>query len=97
MKLTELNPRWIADEGRHGMGIYFDCPCCLGKKYVLRIGLYFSNPIDGGEPKRTKDPWDKIELWERVGEDFDSLTLKPSVDGSEDGHWHGWITNGEVV
>lgn len=34
--------------------------------------------------------------WEREGDTFETLTLKPSVDASGWGHWHGWITNGEV-
>jgi hypothetical protein len=34
MRLVDLNPRWWADgDGRHGMGITFDCPgkCCTAK------------------------------------------------------------------
>lgn len=35
-------------------------------------------------------------LWQRSGETFESLTLTPSVDASASGHWHGFITAGEV-
>lgn len=34
--------------------------------------------------------------WGREGETFETLTIKPSVDFSAAGHWHGFITNGEV-
>ena len=30
------------------------------------------------------------------GEGFVDLSLTPSVDASKAGHWHGFITNGEV-
>lgn len=36
-------------------------------------------------------------IWELNGvEDFHNLTLTPSVDASKVGHWHGFITNGEI-
>lgn len=101
MKLIELDPRWIGEKGRNGMGITFDCPCCNGE---TRIGVYFKNPVDGGAPRtveqRTfKDKNGKVKvqpLWQRTGNTFDVLTLKPSINASEDKHWHGHVTNGEV-
>lgn len=78
------------------MGITFRCPepGCL-----QRLGVWFVNPIDGGHayvsaPHADGTPW---YLWQRSGEDFDTLTLSPSVDASKQGHWHGWIKNGEVT
>ena len=89
MRLTELEPRWIQAEGRPGMGMHFYCPCCGG---ATSIGIYFKNPLDGGEPAKGESP-----LWERIGDDFETMTIKPSIDGSASGHWHGHITNGEVT
>lgn len=34
--------------------------------------------------------------WTRVGDDFATMSCTPSVDASASGHWHGFITNGEV-
>jgi hypothetical protein len=34
--------------------------------------------------------------WHRVGDTFDTLTLTPSIDCSRFGHFHGFITGGEV-
>lgn len=34
--------------------------------------------------------------WSRVGDDFRSMSITPSLDASASGHWHGFITNGEV-
>jgi hypothetical protein len=36
-------------------------------------------------------------IWQRTGETFDDLTLTPSIDASPSGHWHGYVTNGQVA
>lgn len=36
-------------------------------------------------------------IWDLLGQDdFETLTLTPSIDASASGHWHGFITNGEA-
>jgi hypothetical protein len=30
-------------------------------------------------------------------QDFSKLTVKPSLDASVSGNWHGWITEGQVL
>jgi hypothetical protein len=109
MKLIDLDPRWAIDadiviggerrhfEGRHGMAVSFECPHCVqrernaGDKRVTRLAVWFANPIDGGPPTD-----DAKTLWQRVGETFETLTLLPSIDASKEGHWHGFITGGEI-
>lgn len=103
-KLTELNPRWVGAGGegitdkhdkpvpaRHGIGISFDCPCgCDVRCYVS-----FFNPLDGGPPRINKDE----PTWDRTGDTFETLTLRPSILRSEEKGgcgWHGYITNGLV-
>ena len=76
---------------RAGMGLTFDCPCCLGTAKATRLTAFLANPIDGGLTSDDGGP-----LWTRSGETFDNLTLTPSVDVSQFGHWHGFITNGEI-
>jgi hypothetical protein len=34
--------------------------------------------------------------WTMGGQTFEDLTLTPSIDVSAAGHWHGFITNGDV-
>lgn len=99
MKLTDLDPRWGVDADiviggvnrhdpdRHGMGITFDCPHCR----TMRLAVFFANPIDGKAPSD-----DATRLWQRTGESFENLSLSPSIDASKHGHWHGFITNGEI-
>ncbi len=41
-----------------------------------------------------------MNVWKRgSGDTFETLTLTPSIDANVDiaGHWHGFITNGEVT
>ena len=107
MRLIDLNPSFVGCGGegvtrdgqpvlrRGGIGLALDCPCGCGQ------GLFipFANPIDGGPNEQPKG-------WQRTGETFESLSLRPSVlrvkwkdaSGAEHGcGWHGFITNGEVT
>jgi hypothetical protein len=106
VKLTDLNPSFIGAGGegvtmhgqpmpiRNGVGLVLDCPCgCDSALYVP-----FANPLDGGPPLDVKG-------WQRTGENFETLTLTPSIlrvkrkdtAGVEHGcGWHGFITRGEV-
>ncbi len=86
--LKDLDPGWETIDGRV-VGVLFQCPHCRGQ-HVL---CYFANPPDGGPPiDPSVDPG--IFRWRRTGTTFDDLTLSPSVDGSRNGHWHGWLENG---
>ncbi len=57
-----------------------------------RLGVWFANPIDGLPPTD-----DAERLWQRTGDTFETLSLSPSIDASARGHWHGCITDGEVM
>lgn len=99
MKLTDLDPHWFVTSeghaaGRTGMGVTFDCPCKPG--CPTRLGVWFSNPIDGGPPAPPE--CSPKPRWQRTGSTFETLTLTPSIDasGGAEPHWHGFITNGEI-
>ena len=96
MKLTDLKPKWIVFEGRVGMGVTFDCPCPRCSAAVdpcvpRRLYAHFTPTLDGGPPEQD------LLVWQRTGGTFETLTLTPSIDASRDGHWHGFITNGEIT
>jgi hypothetical protein len=86
------------------MGVNFTCPSC-GK---TRLGVKFANPVDGREPfppqpeppnatPEQKETTRQYNLrWQRSGETFETLSISPSIDASGIGHWHGFITNGEI-
>lgn len=106
MRLTELNPAWCGAGGkgitdkdgnqvpaRSGVGLLYDCPCgCGDRRYVP-----FRNPLDGG-PQHADAA---RAAWQRTGEDFETLTLAPSIKhvpvDHEDCAWHGFIRNGEII
>lgn len=88
IRLSTLEPRWWPEGGdRHGMGISFLCPHCR----VTRLAVAFENPLDGG-PKSTT----ATIYWRRAGEDFETITVRPSVDAERIGHWKGFISDGMV-
>ncbi len=102
VKLTDLDPRLVSHGGegisdsktgepipeRKGVGMTFDCPCgdCHERCY-----LQFTNPLDGGEECGGGHP-----TWQRTGEDFETMTLTPSIQRMGDCRWHGYLTNGEL-
>lgn len=104
MKLTELNPNWVAAGGagitnsltgepvprRDGIGVNLNCPC--GCKDTLFVP--FKNPMCGGEGIYRNGEHD---TWQRTGDTFETLTLTPSIQRTLGCKWHGYITNGEIV
>ena len=100
MRLTELHPRWVGAGGehvtrdgqpvpeRHGVAVSFDCPCGCDTRCVIE----FNNPLDGQGPHDNSR-----DLWDRTGDNFDTLTLTPSIQRMSGCRWHGFVTNGEVV
>lgn len=34
--------------------------------------------------------------WERRGNAFEIMTLRPSIDASDARHWHGFVSKGEI-
>lgn len=87
MRLTELEPRWATtSKGGGRAGVTFLCPHCKEQ----RLAVFFSNPLDGAPPHDGR-------TWQRSGESFEDMTLSPSVDASASGHWHGFITSGNIT
>lgn len=101
-RLADLNPSFVFHGGdgvtrngkpvpkREGVGLGFDCPCGCGD----RTYVDFANPVDGGPPIQT----DKRHTWQRTGEDFETLTLSPSILRTKPHGcgWHGFIENGGI-
>lgn len=97
MKLLDLEPRWI-----HPHLFVFRCPHCR-KDWLTckRIVLSEHEQFDLYE-KTFGEDWNLMVVpckadfsWTITG-DFGNLSVNPSIDASASGHWHGWITNGEV-
>ncbi len=96
MKLVELNPKWIGagDHGEILFGLRFDCPHCRVQRLCVLFTPFIDPknwlPIIGGEFHNDK------QKWQRTGETFETITLRPSINTEFAGHWHGHIENGEI-
>ena len=110
MRLTELDPKWLEVDGRK-VGLIFLCPHCRttrlscffeatpilnGGRWPSQVKL-FERALGSEEAADQVVPCNKSNAWTRSGEDFASLSCSPSIDASSSGHWHGFITNGEIV
>ena len=99
--------------GTNKDGMTFVCPCAKCQpvhENSRRLGIQFANPV-GGEPLPLMTQKQKMVhvhelrtfdiamnyLWQRTGETFEDMTLSPSIDASNSGHWHGHITNGAIA
>ena len=98
-----------APYGEDGPGIRFGlsflCPHCR----ETRLAVLFKPFIDPdnlarliewaipGAPDPNTGEIKEPHWWQRAGENFDDMTLSPSIDASATGHWHGFIINGGLV
>jgi len=111
VRLVDANPKWVGidpqkewHEPAHPLrfGIVFACPHC-GR----RLGVMFKPFIDpdnfapkilwalpGAPNPNTGEVKDQL-WWTRTGDNFENLSLSPSINA--EGHWHGTITNGELI
>ena len=102
-KLVDLHPEFLSQGGEgctdvlsgapipktEGVGVALDCPCGNADE-DHRLFVPFANPIGPG-------PLVARHGWQRTGDQFEILTLTPSIQRMDDCRWHGFITNGEVI
>jgi hypothetical protein len=91
VKLSALHPEFRRGDGGKGY-LSFDCPGCNGKPRDGCSGRIINLPTFDGGPRNTG-----ICRWGLTGTppEWDSVSLTPSINYAN-GHWHGFITNGEV-
>ena len=99
MKLVDLDPRfYLAADGLTPIGITFDCPHCLGSGQRLAIAIRMDGTNFDPDPDNDQQFPANEHVWTVVsGGGFPDLSLSPSIDASSAGHWHGYITAGEIV
>ena len=99
MRLTDLEPKFfVLYENGDKIGMVFWCPHCRTE----HLGVWFVDPVNQAD--HPEIDWPKYMLthpehsyWQRNGDDFSSMTITPSIDASKYGHWHGFITSGEIT
>ena len=67
----------------------FECPHCRTTRLGVAVHEHGLIDVDHADIRAAY-------VWDMTGDQFDSLSLSPSVDASKRGHWHGFITNGEI-
>jgi hypothetical protein len=97
MRLTELEPRWISDTR-----FVFKCPHCRDLWLSCQtVPTPMGVQCDENEAALGDDalycPCKPESTWQVNGRDFETMSVTPSLDASAAGHWHGHITNGEIV
>lgn len=95
MRLTALEPEWITPDM-----FIFKSPSGHGDWLTCKIvQLSFKEQYDLIYPRfkgkivvQTKEDM----AWTFTGNNFNELSVFPSIDASASGNWHGFITQGEI-
>lgn len=99
MRLIDLSPRWLSPDvfmfrSPSGHGNWLTCKrVAMSFKDQAKL-IYVDNPDLKGEVIVTTV--DHM-AWAFTGNDFNTLSVTPSIDASNSGNWHGFITNGEIT
>lgn len=105
MRLSELEPKWLWQDGRC-MGFIFKSPLkrqfyqtCFFLKVPRRVqwDIVKTNIGDLEGMVQFCNPACGWKCTPMKGVTFENISITPSLDGSRGGLWHGYITNGEIV
>lgn len=96
MKLTDLSPRWLTNDlfifkSPTGRGNWISCKRVIMPVKEQMETMYKAAPDLIGQ---SIVPTVAEMAWSFEGNDFETLTVTPSIDCSRSGNWHGFITNG---
>lgn len=96
MRLLDLDPRWYAGRSGDRQGITFECPCC--QKIRLAIALHLDGTDFDPDPENPQQLAAIEYIWTiSGGSDLGDISVTPSVDASNYGHWHGFISGGQIT
>lgn len=98
MKLIDLEPAWLSQDvfifkSPSGHGNWITCKRVALSRMEQYKMIYEDNPQFKGTPVVMTVP---EMAWSFEGNDFNTLTVTPSIDASASGNWHGFISNGEI-
>ena len=96
MKLLELEPRWFSVDGLC-CGLSFNCPCCINTEKATRLAIaVHHHGLEAQEDIAIHIKLPNQNIWTIESDNFESMTIYPSINASVHGHWHGFIKNGEI-
>lgn len=101
-RLVDLDPHWTGIQGCPYRMLLFQCPRCTNGHYVGVMTHEVQTKWNDGDDDR--------HVWQVTDkDDFNKLSLNPSVDCTKDNKgnplpddgkncmWHGWVQNGNVT
>lgn len=98
MTLESLEPKWI-----HPNVFTFLCPHCKRVRLTCKNAAMIMHDQFALFAKEYGERWnidivpaDPDFIWTITGA-MPDLTVRPSIDASASGHWHGHITGGEAL
>jgi hypothetical protein len=97
MRLTDLDPRWLSETR-----FAFKCPHCREIWLTCQTEpTPMGKQCDENEAALGEDalycPANPETKWAVSSRNFAEISVTPSIDASKAGHWHGFITNGEIA
>jgi hypothetical protein len=95
MKLTELDPQWLTHDmfmfkDPSGNGDWLTC-----KRVAMPDMEQYSAIYPAHKGKIVVQTVSEM-AWKFDGNDFETMTVIPSIDASASGGWHEFIVNGEI-
>ena len=98
MLLADLDPHWLVlEEGGARVGLSFLCPHCQTTRLAVCFHHTATAAFEDSYIIAHHGANDSQHIWTLDStDDFSSMTLHPSINASASGHWHGFITAGEI-
>lgn len=98
MRLVGLEPAWLSDDvfifrSPSGHGDLLTCKRVKMSFKDQHELVYKKNPQYVGKVVVMTEP---DFAWHFEGNDFETMTVHPSIDTSRSGNWHGFIKGGDV-
>lgn len=100
MRLLDLEPRWLSENV-----FAFLCPHChkvrLTCKNVVMLNKDQRELVVAANLEPTGPRYGVVLMkedcaWKWDTTNFETMSVTPSIDASASGHWHGFITKGEI-
>jgi len=98
LKLLDFEPEWLSNDVFIFRSPNGNCDLLTCKRVVMPMKeqyalIYKANPqYIGKAVVMTKPDF----AWSFIVNNFETLTVSPSVDASASGNWHGFIRNGQI-
>lgn len=103
-RLIDLAPRWLEHDGQR-IGFMFISPArpdfwqtCMFAPTERRVQRAAIAALIPREQDRCQvQMCNPAARWTASTDDFATMSVTPSIDGSAGGLWHGFITNGQII